>query len=943
MKLYSKLLSIIVAVLMTAIAPSAYARYVAVPNDTAVYIDKLPNGLTVYLRHNTEPAGQVDFYLVQSVGSVNENDNQRGLAHFLEHMCFNGTKHFPGNSLIDYLESIGVKFGANLNAYTSTDETVYNICAVPAQRTTALDSCLLILRDWSHDLLLNDADIDAERGVIEGEWRQRQGNANARLLEKAVEKMYPGSPYGQRMPIGLMDVVRNFDPDVLRAYYHEWYNPVNQCVVVVGDIDVKRMAAKIGELWSDVPYDPSWKVSPRLNVPANENVIAVVESDPEQNASLIQVYIKHDDISDEDSRTIVRMRRDVASSMAMSMLAERFDEIQQSDDAPFTNLGIGDRNFVMARVQPAVFMRVVPKPGREKDVIALINTELQRVSRHGFTQSEFVRAQADERSENNNAYAASSKQTNTQRATKYVRHFLDGGLLPSDDAEYKMKKGVIGTMTVDSVNAYIRSVVPADGRNVVLVAYMPQTSKLTADDLTQAWNGVSADEITPYVDKFLNRPLMTATPVPGSIVSEDADSVYGAKIWKLANGITVYVKKTDFEPGKVIIQGRRDGGQSVGYDPSLAAEYHLLNDALAVSALGDNSRSDVRRIMAGKSVKTQLEIEKMDETLAARAVSTDITEALQLLHLAATSLKKDDEAFARLLQAKRVKLDSNAGNPTNIMGDSIHLNVFNHHPLGAHLSADEIDRVSYDKIMKLYNDRFSDCSGFNFYIVGDFDEDKLKNDVCTYLGSLPGNGRESKAMDVGFGYSDTMTKEWTTPMQIPQTICYSFYHVPCEFTPENLANARVLSRVYSTLLRKDLREERGWTYGIQTHIGLTGAINGNDPSNAIMPVYVKVAPENADSTFTIVNNTAMAMADPANVPADLVASVKESLLKDMTEAQTSNAFFVSLMYNRCKYGVDMNGPFIEAVKAVTPQSVADFAARTLVAAKRLQLRMAPAD
>lgn len=940
----SKIKTITAAVLVAVSALPAAAAYRPIPADSAVRIEKLPNGLTVYLRHNAEPAGQADFFLAQNVGSVNETEEQRGLAHFLEHMCFNGTRHFPGNLLIDYLESIGVKFGQNLNAYTSTDETVYNICSVPVQRQSAVDSCLLILRDWSHDLLLDDAEIDKERGVIEGEWRQRQGAATSRLLEKAVTRMYPGSVYGQRMPIGLMSVVRNFRPEALRDYYHKWYTPVNQCVVVVGDIDIDRTAERIRSLWADVDADASWTPSPELKVPDNDNIISVVETDPEQTAPSLMIYIKHDDLADVDNATILGLRRSVASDLAMSMLAERLDEIENSADAPFTNLGIGDRSFVMSRRQPALFMRVTPKPGREAEAISTVAAELQRAARFGFTPSELTRAKMDARAGNDNAYAARHKRSNTDRARQYVRHYLDGGILPSDEALYKMKKGVIGTIGIDSVNAYLSSIVTPLNRNVVLVAYMPDKSaSLTETGLAQAWTGIDLTALTPYVDKFQGRELMTVLPVPGKIVAETADSLYDSKTWTLGNGAKVHIKKTDCQPNKIIISGYSDGGLSIGYDPALAPEYHLVNDILAVSAYGDIAANDLRRILAGRTIRHELKIENTEETLAASTTPADLTTAMQLLYLKATSLQKDSAAFERLIQARRVALDTHAGNPTYIMGDSIHATIYGRHPLGTHITADELDRVSYDKVMEIYRDRFADCSDFDFYIVGDFDEDSLRTAVCTYLASLPGAGRAEKPRDVGYRYASTMNRQWTTPMEVPQTICYSFYHAPCEYGPENLANSRVLSSVYATLLRRDLREDRGWTYGIRTHTGLTGSINGQDPSNLIMPVYIKVAPEHADSTFAIVHATAMAMADPANIPADLVASAKENLLKDMAEAPESNAFWMSVMHARDKYGVDMYNGFVEAIRTVTPETVARFAAATLAGADHIHLTMAPAE
>lgn len=924
----------------TSLAASALAP---LPVDPAVTIDTLENGLTVYLRHNAEPKGQADFFLAQRVGSVNEEESQRGLAHFLEHMCFNGTKHFPGNSLIDYLESIGVKFGANLNAYTSTDETVYNICAVPTARATALDSCLLILRDWSHDLLLDDKDINEERGVIEGEWRQRQGSANMRLMEKALPHMYPGSLYGQRMPIGLMSVVRNFSPDVLRDYYHKWYNPVNQCVIVVGDIDVEAMRSRIRQLWSDIPASGALR-SPRLEVADNEHVIATVQSDPEQQTSSVMVYLKHDDLPEAQRNTILQLRHELASDLVISMLAERFDEIEERPDAPFTNMGLRDRNFFMSRTRPALMIRATAKPGCEQKTVSLIATELQRAARHGFTPGELQRAKLDARAAMDNAYARREKTANTTYARRYVRHALDGGPLPSDEARYKMMRGVYATVNLDSVNAYIRRIVAPDGRNVVLASYVsPERAESFGDaQLADAWTSVDTAAIEPYVDSFASRPLLAAEPEPGTIVSE-TPGAFGSTVWTLGNGVRVHVLKTDHTPDQVLIQAVTPGGLSAGFDPKYIAEYHLINDAIAVSGAGEHSAADIRRILAGRKIRSEVKIENMEEQMAASTTRADLRTALQLLHLKATALRPDSTAYATLIEREKITLDSHRGNPTYIMGDSIHYHVYNRHPLGSKLTDADLDNASYRRIIDIYRDRFSDFSDFDFFIVGDFDTDTLRSYVREYIASLPSGGRIEQRADIGYRYTPgDVEHHWTCPMQVPQTIVYALYNTAIDFNLDNLLNARALSSVIANSLRRDLREKRGWTYGVKSHIGLHGHMNGDDPDQFIMPVYIRVAPENANSTFRIVHETIMAMTDPANIPAAEIEAFRQQLIKDHAESLDSNSYKLSLLKLHNEFGLDMETGFDAIVASITPETVAAFARATLPHANRMRLSLAPA-
>ncbi|MCI5833795.1 MAG: insulinase family protein [Prevotella sp.] len=381
----------------------------------------LPNGLTYYIMRNQEPKGQADFFLAQRTGSVQEKENERGLAHFLEHMAFNGSEHFPGNSLITYLESIGVKFGADLNAYTSTDETVYNISRVPTVRQSSLDSCLLILRDWSSALCLNDSDIDAERGVIEGEWRHRSAASN-RILEKILPQIYPGSIYGKRMPIGLMSVVKNFKPETLRGYYRRWHRPENQAVIVVGDFNPDIMEAKVKQMFSPLKAGNAKGGKAMLpKVPDNKKMIVAIGSDPEQGHNMLQLHFKHKapELTGEDY-----WRRKVGESLLGSMLAERMDSLEQTADCPWQSLGVGFTNFLLSRGEHSFVMRGIVKKGREKDAFSAWYAEVLRALDHGFTPEELEMAKTEYMGELTKQ-RRNKKDSNTAYSRRWVRHFLD--------------------------------------------------------------------------------------------------------------------------------------------------------------------------------------------------------------------------------------------------------------------------------------------------------------------------------------------------------------------------------------------------------------------------------------------------------------------------------------------------------------------------------------
>lgn len=916
------------------------------PVDADVRIGTLPNGLTYYIRANETPANCADFFIAQRVGSVNEEENQRGLAHFLEHLCFNGTRHFPGNSLIEYLESIGVKFGANLNAYTSTDETVYNICDVPTKRQSSLDSCLLILRDWSHDLTLADADIDAERGVIKGEWRQRQGTAANRMLEKAAPVIYGNSLYGQRMPIGLMSVVENFPYDALRDYYKRWYYPENQCVIVVGNVNPDVIEAKIKELWADVER-PAFNVTPaKVEVPDNDQIIATVQSDPEQVTPFVQIYLKHDNLPDSDVNTINELRRELARDLVVDMLAERLTDLETSTGTLMSNVGIGDRQFLLSRTRDALMVRAGTSPGREAECVNAIAAELRRAARHGFTDVELQRAKLDERARLDRQFTARTKTTNTEYARTYVRHYLDGGALPSQEQYYKMMKGVLGQVGLEQVNDYVRSVVSPDCRNVVLVAYLPGNNDIALTDaaLADAYASVDEAALAPYVVHDLDKPLLAEMPVAGKIVSEKADSLFDSTVWTLSNGIRVHLKKTDYNPDHVVIAGYSPGGFSAGYNPALAPEYHLVNDVLAAGAYGGHTATDLRRMTAGKDVRVDVAVDNMEECLLASAATSDLETALQLMYLKATLPTRDDQAFTSIIENHRMKLSSQNSNPTFTMADSIHYYVYDRHPLGAKLSKDDLDKVSYDRIIGMHRDRFGDMTDFDFYILGDFDTDTLRILTERYIASLPAAGRREKPADIGYHYIKGRERmRFTTPMETPQTIAYTFYNYPCDYNLPNVVKGHALGSLVQSALLKDLRENRGWTYSIKAHGGVGAGMNGNDPSNFIMPVYIRVAPENADSTFDIVARTAEMLADPANISDDALLKIKQYMLKSYSQNMENNSYWLTVLHMYDKFGRDMHNGYTELVENLTPADVAAFAKEIIIPANRVQMSMSPAE
>lgn len=915
-----------------------------IPLDPAVRTGQLPNGLTYYIRHNNSPEGQADFFIAQRVGSINEEENQRGLAHFLEHMCFNGTEHFPQNTLIEYLESLGVKFGKNLNAYTSTDETVYNICQVPTSRESALDSCVMILSDWSGRLLLEKDDIDAERGVIKGEMRQRS-SPGSRILTAVAPTIYQDGIYGNRMPIGLTEIIDNFDPEDLRAYYRKWYHPANQAVIVVGDVDVDKIEESIRRNFSDIAAGPESVTATKVAVADNPLPIVATGTDPEQANNMIQLYVKEPLLPDSLAGTIEEVRRDYIRALVCDMLVERFDALEETPDCPWTGLGIGLQKFLLSGTRNALMLRATAFDAENtRRAISTLDTELLRAALHGFTDTELQRAKLSERSKMNTDYANAEAETNTDMARKYVKHFIRGGVVPSAEQYYKMMKGVERTTSLEDVNRYFADMVKPDGRNRITTIYAAakDAEALQADVIKRDAESIDIAAITPFVDTFANTPLLADIPLRGSIVSEK-DAPFGSRELTLSNGIKVYLRHNDAKPDEVLVHAVSPGGFSMNYDPAKKALYKMTDDALAASGFGGHSSTGLRKLLAGHSVKSAVKIGNTNEELIAVTTPSDLETALQLLYIKATSPNRDDNAFGALMASTRSKLENPNRTATFAMGDSIHAIVYNRHPLGEKLYPSELDKVDYDSILAIHADRFGDMSDFTYIITGNFNNDEVKALVEKYIASLPGNGRQEKPQDIGYGFfKGEGAFSYTYPMEsTPQSITYSFFNGECPYDLEHILMAQTFGSIVKSRLMAEVREKRGLTYGINSHCSVTTGFNSPDtPSRFIMPVYIKVEPGHEEEVFGVVRSTISDLSTDGPTPEE-VGKVKAFLAKEIADNRTDNGYWETVIKVYDQFGQDMDSDYEAILDRMTPETIRDFGKTYLTGADHVEISMKP--
>lgn len=811
--------------------------------DPAVRIGRLDNGLTYYIRHNAEPAGQANFYIAQKVGSILEEDNQRGLAHFLEHMCFNGTRHFPGNSLVKYCERIGVKYGENLNAYTSIDETVYNIDNVPVATTpSALDSCLWILHDWANDLLLLDDDINRERGVIHEEWRTR-ANAQIRQIEKMLPVVYPnGNRYGLRMPIGTMEVIDHFPSQLLRDYYHKWYRPDLQGIVVVGDIDVDAVEKKIKDIFGPIvlPENPAERVY--FEVPDNEEPIICMTRDKEQPYPMTMIFCKHDVFPHQKRNSFDYYVYNYALDIAAEMVNARIAEMAQRPNPPFVKAVIGDDDFYLARTKRAWCGQVISSTEGFGEAVTTLYREMLRVVRCGFTLSEYERAKANLISAKEDAYHAREKKKSADYCSEYVRHFIDNEPIPSAEQDLALTQQVSAAVTVEMINGMMKELVGKG--NLVVASMLPDKEGVTfptEKELAEMMAAVEAEDIQPYVDAVSNEPLMTELPQPGRVVKSGTAKL-GYKQFVLSNGATVYFRQTDFNQNEVLMKASSRGGTSL-YPLSQIAQLKALNSVIELGGLSKFSRTDLMKILAGKKVKLSPTINIFSESVNCSSTPKDLETMFQLNYLAFTDLRQDHDAFQSWKERQRAIIVNRASNPMAAIRDSIKSTIFTSPARMSEITLEELDQLNYDEIMRIARERFANAADYTFVITGAVDEATIVPLIEQYIASLPAGGKREKPNLNAIKYKDKSLKNvFNKKMEVPMVTNVFFdYGKKAKYNLKNALSFDLALSSLEVVLLEEIREKESGTYGISAY----GEISGTPypVQQAYMQIFYQTSPD----------------------------------------------------------------------------------------------------
>lgn len=890
-----------------------------VPVDKEVRIGKLDNGLTYYIRHNEYPKNQVDFYIAQKVGSILEEDDQRGLAHFLEHMCFNGTKNFPGNSMVKWLESVGVKFGYNLNAYTSIDETVYRISSVPTERIGVQDSCLMILSDWADGLLLNGKDIDEERAVIHEEWRS-QLPPNMRILEKLLPELYPDSRYGHRLPIGTMEVVDHFPHQALRDYYEKWYRPDLQGIVVVGDIDVDRIEGKIKELFSKIekPVNPAERVY--YPVADNEKPIVAFGSDKEQDKYVAQIMFKYDALSDSLKGTMADVTTAYLLDMAQMMLQIRLNELGQKADAPFAAASAFYGEFIMAKTKQAFQFAMLPKGNSFDEGLKAVYREALRAKRGGFTATEYARCRTEYLSQLEKAYNNRNQQENKTLAESYVRNFIDKKPIPGIETEYQMMSMIVNQIPVEAVNQVFSQIV--SDKNLVVLGMMPAREGESCpkdEDILALLSQVEAENIAPYVDNVKDEPLVSELPAAGKVVKENMLSDFGAKEWILSNGAKVILKKTDFKADEINMMAVAKGGTSV-YGNDKAADLMFMPAVLEQHGLGSFTNSELTKLMAGKQVSLKVSLDDYVRRLSGNTTPKDLKTYMEMIYMTFTGLTVTPDEFTAMQNLYKGVIQNQAQNPNFVFQKKVQEFLYSS-PNKQVFGVSDIEKANRENILSIIREQLANAAEFTFVFSGNFDEAELKALVEQYIATLPsvkGKKQELKhnpAVEIKSGNEE---KEFSLKMEVPQGSAAVIISGKMPYSFKNRLMASMSAQIISARLLSEVREKEGAVYSIYTQ----GSQDRLSEVSVVYQTIFQVKPEKKDRALEIIRSEFEKLAK--ETPVEELDKVKEFMVKQITSDEQTNSYWCSMMAGNELLPSEVCVKAEQVIQSITPKEISGY-------------------
>ncbi|MFI1772432.1 M16 family metallopeptidase [Thalassobellus citreus] len=905
------------------------------PVDNTIKKGVLPNGMTYYIKSTDVVKDAATYYIIQNVGSILENEDQRGLAHFLEHMAFNGTKNFPGKGLLNTLQKHGAVFGKDINAYTSFDETVYNLNNIPT-KDGLVDTCLTILNDWSNYLLLTDEEIDSERGVIKEEWRTRQ-NGQMRLLETSLPIMFNNAKYADRMPIGLMSVVEGFEYKALRDFYHDWYRTDLQAIAVIGDVNVDEIEQKIIEKFSKTPAVENPKERFTVNIPEYKGMLYVLGKDPEISTASINFGIHHK--KSLKPETVGDLKRSLLESMAVGMLSSRISELSQKPEAPFLRAGVG-YNGGWARTSNDFSISISPKENQQQAAFKAVLTEVERAVKFGYIPSEINRMIANFKSSYENQIAQKDDMSHSAIERVIQSNYLQNKTIADVEKEYVIVKELLKTITEDDIHQTIKRLFTEDNRYLNVTGVEGQNN-LTEAQAKQIIASVENDaSIKPYSEDLAGKTLVSDLNIKaGTITNTEVNNDLEAITYTLSNGIKVHYKFVDKEKDNVSLNAISYGGTSLLSDDDLPSA-SLLGNLVGMSGLGDFSAVDLQKVLAGKTAGANVSLGDISENVSGGSNTKDVETMLQMVYLRFVKPRFDKDAFKVLESNIKNYIVRRGADIGEKMRDSLRTTIYGkNNPKKPIFNEAYASKISFERIEAIYKDRFADASDFEFFIVGDVKETQLKPLLEKYIASLPTKNVKETYKDNGPKWiSNKIDKDVYLAMEDPKASVNVVYKKEMPFSLKNSIYTSTLGDILQLRVTETVRESEGGAYSPNA----SASLSREPKAQAYISFRFDCNPDLADKLVDIVNAELEKIAN-GDINEDDLNKTRTNFLKDREQSKDKNSYDMSLLTNFFRFDYNMNNPknFEDIVSKMCKKDIKNMAKQILDGAKSYEVIFKP--
>ena len=908
------------------------------PNDPAVRTGKLDNGLTYYIRHNENPKGRAEFYLATHVGAIQETPDQDGLAHFLEHMCFNGTKNFPDKGIIDWLQSIGASFGGNVNASTGVEVTQYMLNNIPLVRETVIDTCLLILHDYSHFVENDPIEIDKERGVIVEERRSRR-NAGWRMHEKSLPYYYGDSKYGTCTLIGSQENLLNFKPESLVNFYKTWYRPDLQAVIVVGDLDPDYVEAKLASIFADIPAVENPQQKEVYAVPENEEPVVGIITDPEASGIAWEILWKSEAAPAAYNSTVIGLMQDLLKSLISNIMQERLDDIAARPGTPFqsANFGIGN----LCEPLEVVMGQVSAWEGKALPSLEAFLTEVEKMKRYGFSEDEVDRAKESLIASYETAANRADTRTNAQLVPELIGHFFNNKAFMEPGQRAMLVKQILSMLPTEVLNQLAAQIITPD--NMVVVYKGPEKEGLVHPDEAQVLALIEAvrdADVEANATEQLEKEFLNPASLKGAKVKKTAASIHGATEWTLRNGVRVVLYPSDLEKDRILVNIVKDGGNSLIPTEDLASfEPNVFGLFLQNSGVSRFPATTVSKMLAGKNLNIAPYIKERSHGISGSTTAKDFETTLQLLYLMFTDYRFDPDEFQTGIQTIRNILPNLVGQPNYVLQKELMQTLYGDNPRNVLISEEVLAAANLKTLERNWRRLFADAAGATVFIVGDFVPEAIQPLVEKYIGSLPKGKKPLQWIDRNDDIlPGERTNDFTTDMQTPKTTVLEVLSAPMEYSFDNDVALNALSYIMDMRYITSLREEEGGTYGARSQ----GMLNIEPKPMAVYQLYYDCRPSLADKLRSLAADELLKMAEEGPTTEEFEMTVK-NLQKNIPEREIRNNYWMGVLQSWYQYGFDIDEGNKKAVEALTPEAIRDMARQLLGSGNSAVLVMRPGN